>query len=116
MPRISIKLPNIYDSVQLQIMSDQAFRKLADEKFSSQNVLAFCETSTMYIPDSKLSDIPILVHQIIHAVIFILNDKNIKDEEMLCYTVQYVLEKILTYLEKRKNKTIQKSKKVKKKK
>ena len=113
MKSFQIKLPNIYDSVQLQIVSDQNFKKLAEEKFGSQNVLAFCETSTMYIPESKLSNIPILVHQIIHAVVFILNDKNIKDEEMLCYTVQYILEKILAYLEKRKSKAIKKSKKSK---
>ena len=110
MTKFQIDLPNMYDSVQLKIVSDQEFQKLAKEKFGVQNVLAFCETSTMYIPISKISDIPVIVHQIIHAVIYILNDKNIKDEEVLCYTVQYVLENILKFIEKRNSKKIKKKK------
>lgn len=97
--KIKIKLQSIYDYIELELLTQQKYNKIAKKQFQNQQVpLAYVKGTTIYYPQNRIKQIPLFVHQIIHSVSYIMQNKGIKDQQFLCYTVQYCLQQIMKKL------------------
>jgi len=101
MKKIKIKFDSIYDYVEVNVLSVSAYNKKAAEVFPDDinAPIAFTLNSTVYLPKEQKRNIPLLVHELIHAVKYIMYNKNINDDEFLCYSVQYCLATLMKKLQ-----------------
>lgn len=92
MKRFSIPIPNLYTKVIFKIYSKKQYEKIA-KQLLNEDILAdaFCTGNQIYL-NEKNKELGFIIHQSIHAVLNILKYKGIQDEQILAYTVQYIVE------------------------
>lgn len=102
--KITIKIQYLRNQITIQILPKQKFIKEAKKNFQDDqlnSLLGFTIENDIYLNESELK-FGIIIHEIVHAVNFIMTHHYIQDEESRAYLTEYIFQEFHKFCKKKK--------------
>lgn len=96
--KINIKLQFLQNQITIFVLSKQLYNKKISQNFSSEDspesVLGFSVQNQIYLNEQNMP-LGIIIHEIVHAVDFIMEHHDIENKEIRAYLTQYVFKQTI---------------------
>lgn len=102
--KTKIKIQYLRNQIIIYILNLQKFNKAVSDNFQEdecESILGFTIDNIIYLNENNLT-YGILIHEIVHAVNYIMSHHNIQDEESRAYLSEYIFEQLLKFINKKK--------------
>lgn len=101
--KTKIKIDYLRNQILIYLLDTQKFIKEVAKHFQDQQlncVLGFTIENAIYLNSDNLN-LGVFIHEIVHAVSYIMQHHDIQDQQSRAYLTQYIFEEFMKFIKKK---------------